>query len=220
MAAELIADPSRAAILDALMEKRALTAGELARQARVTPQTASSHLAKLVAGGLLTMTTQGRHRYYALASAEVAYCLEALACIAPSVPIRSLRESLVEERLHVARTCYDHLAGKLGVELTQIFIETRLLTAEGQNYAVTNEGARFFLDFGLDLELLRRQRRMFARQCLDWSERRYHLAGSLGTAIARQLFERGWLEKIPSCRALRVTDKGRVGLLEMFGLRM
>lgn len=217
--AELIADSSRAAMLDALLGKQALPAGELAYRAGISPQTASSHLAKLVAGGLLVLTTQGRHRYYALASAEVAYALEVLATLAPPAPIRTLRESIVVEQLRFARTCYDHLAGKLGVELTQGLVDSHLLTKDDRNYGVTKEGSCFLTSFGLDLERLQYQRRSFARQCLDWSERRYHLAGGLGTALAEQLFQRGWIQRISSSRAVQVTDSGREGFQKEFGLR-
>lgn len=218
--AELIADPSRATMLDALLVKQALPAGELAYLAGISPQTASSHLAKLVAGGLLVLTTQGRHRYYALASAEVAQALEILATIAPSAPIRTLREAIIGEHLRFARTCYDHLAGKLGVELTQALIAAQLLTEEGQDYRVTKEGARFLTSFGLDLEKIQRQRRCFARQCLDWSERRYHLAGGLGTGLLEQLFQQGWVQRIAVSRAVQVTERGHEGLQRAFGLHV
>ncbi|MEO8971942.1 MAG: winged helix-turn-helix domain-containing protein [Ktedonobacteraceae bacterium] len=218
--AELIADSSRAAMLDALLGKQALPAGELAYRAGISPQTASSHLAKLVTGGLLVLTTQGRHRYYALASAEVANALEVLATLAPPAPIRTLRESIIVEHLRFARTCYDHLAGKLGVELTQVLVDSHLLTIDDGNYCVTNEGSCFLTSFGLDLERIQQQRRSFARQCLDWSERRYHLAGGLGTAILEQLFERRWIQQVSSSRAVRVTDTGREGLQKEFGFRV
>ena len=218
--AELIADASRAAMLDALLGKEALPAGELAYRAGISPQTASSHLAKLVAGGLLVLTNQGRHRYYALANAEVAHALEVLATIAPPAPIRSLRESIAVEQLCFARTCYDHLAGKLGVEVTQVLLDAQLLTRGDQDYGVTKEGACFLTHFGLDLERIQQQRRSFARQCLDWSERRYHLAGGLGAGLAEQLFLRGWIQRISSSRAVRVTGSGREGLQKEFGLRV
>lgn len=218
--AELIADSSRAAMLDALLEKQALPAGELAYRARISPQTASFHLAKLVAGGLLVLTTQGKHRYYALASSEVAHALEVLATLAPPAPIRNLRESIIVEHLRFARTCYDHLAGKLGVELTQALVDSHIVTVCDQQYQLTEVGSSFLTDFGLDLEKLQRQRRVFARQCLDWSERRYHLAGGLGTAIVEQLFQRGWIQRLPSSRAVLVTDVGREGFQREFGLRV
>jgi len=216
--AELIGDPSRAAMLNALFDSRALPAGELAYRARISPQTASTHLAKLVAGGLLTLTREGRHRYYKLASAEVAHALEVLATLAPPAPVRSLRESIVTEQLRLARTCYDHLAGKLGVALTQALVDGQILTVCDQNFCVTRDGAQVLTNFGLDLAAVQRRRRAFARQCLDWSERRYHLAGGLGTAIMERLLELEWIQQLPTGRAIRVTDGGRDGLRQEFGL--
>lgn len=217
--AELIGDPSRAAMLDALLGKHALPAGELASRAGISPQTASTHLAKLVEGGLLVLTRQGRHRYYALASVEVAHALEALAVIAPPAKVRSLRESLAVEHLYVARTCYDHLAGKLGVEITQTLQDSGILELKEQErcYCVTEQGRSFLEQFGIELEILRRSRRAFALSCLDWSERRYHLAGALGAAFLERFFQRGWIERRASGRAVRLTENGQEGLTQIFG---
>jgi DNA-binding transcriptional ArsR family regulator len=217
--AELISDPSRAAMLDALMGKQALPAGELARKAGIAPQTASTHLSKLVDGGLLLLIRQGRHRYYQLANTDVARALEALATIAPPAHAHSLRESIVAEQLRCARTCYDHLAGKLGVQLAQTLHDRDILQFEEQDrkYRVTEEGTRFLTQFGIDLEQLQGLRRAFALPCLDWSERRYHLAGALGAAFAERFFQLGWIEKLPKSRAVRLTENGRAGLVETFG---
>lgn len=209
-------------MLDALLDQHALPAGELAYRAGISPQTASAHLAKLVEGGLLVVQVQGRHRYYTLAGASVAHALEALAVIAPKVPVRSLRASVIAEQLHVARTCYDHLAGKLGVSLTQAMLDAKILHLEKQNqsYQVTEAGADFLKGMGIDLEKLQCQRRAFARPCLDWSERRYHLAGALGAALCERLFQLGWLEKRPSSRAVQVREQGLEGLRTAFGLTL
>lgn len=217
--AELIGDPSRAAMLNALMSKQALPANELASSAGISPQTASTHLAKLVEGGLLTLTSQGRHRYYALSSADVAHAIEALAVIAPPAKVRSLRESLVMEQLHFARTCYDHLAGKLGVALTQALQEADILLhhQEERSYCVTEQGKTFLTDFGIDLGKLQKQRRSFALACLDWSERRYHLAGALGAALAEHFFQLAWIERRFSGRAVQLTEAGEQGLKKIFG---
>lgn len=217
--AELIGDSSRAAMLNALMGKQALPAGELAALAGISPQTASTHLAKLVEGGLLVLDSQGRHRYYALASADVAHALEALAVIAPPARVRSLRESLVTEQLHCARTCYDHLAGKLGVELTQALLDSGMLCREEQekSYYVTEQGRNFLTNFGIDLAKVQRQRRAFTLACLDWSERRYHLAGALGAALTERLFQLAWIEKRPSGRVVQLTQAGLEGLTSAFG---
>jgi DNA-binding transcriptional ArsR family regulator len=217
--AELISDPSRAAMLDALMGKQALPAGELARRAGIAPQTASTHLSKLVDGGLLLLIRQGRHRYYQLASADVARALEALATIAPTAEVHSQRESLAVEQLRSARTCYDHLAGKLGIQLIQALHDHNILQFEEQDrrYRVTEEGTRFLTQFGIDLEQLQELRRAFALPCLDWSERRYHLAGALGAAFADRFFQLGWIERLPAGRAVRLTESGRAGFTKMFG---
>lgn len=216
--AELIGDPSRAAILDALLDKEALPASELAYRAGISPQTASTHLAKLVEGGLLLLTTHGRHRYYTLASAEVAHVMEALATIAPPVKAHSLRETLVAERLRFARTCYDHLAGKLGVALTQALLEREVLRLEASDhYTVIESGSFFLSELGLDVAHIEHQRRAFARPCLDWSERRYHLAGALGAAFAERLFQLNWIERGASKRSVRLTEPGREGLSNLFG---
>lgn len=215
--AELIGDPSRARMLDALLGKQALPASELAYRAGISPQTASTHLARLVEGGLVTLTTRGRHRYYALANAEVAHALEALATIAPAAKVRSLRESLVVEHLRAARTCYDHLAGRLGVELTQALLERDVLHLEAtDSYVVTESGMQFLTRFGLDLDHLQHQRRAFARPCLDWSERQYHLAGALGAAFAERLFQLEWVIRNTSERSVRLTESGREGLRTLF----
>lgn len=217
--AELIGDPSRAAMLDALFDKQVLSAGELAYRANISPQTASTHLAKLVEGGLLILTTQGRHHYYTLASVEVAHALEALAVIAPLAKVRSLREGLLAEHLHFARTCYDHLAGRLGVELTEALQDVQVLQIEEQKrcYQITEKGTFFLTQFGIDLEQLRRQRRAFAYPCLDWSEHRYHLAGALGAAFSERLFQLSWIERGSSNRAVRLTLRGQEELKNIFG---
>jgi DNA-binding transcriptional ArsR family regulator len=217
--AVLIGDPSRAAMLNALNGRQTLPASELARRAGISPQTASVHLAKLVEGGLLTLVAQGRHRYYTLANAEVAQALEALAVIAPPARVRSLRESIVAEQVHVARTCYDHLAGKLGVGLTQALHERGIIQRAEQerNYRITAEGALFLQDFGIELEALQRQRRALALACLDWSERYYHLAGALGAALRERLLQLGWIEQRFSSRAVQLTESGRIGLHRTFG---
>jgi DNA-binding transcriptional ArsR family regulator len=218
--ASLIAEPSRAAILIALIDGRTMLASELARIARITPQTASSHLSKLVEGGLLVMESRGRHRYYRLSSPEVAYVLEAINTIAPPAKIKSLRESDQTKALHLARTCYDHLAGEIGVALTKMFIDLGWIVPEGREYTVTALGLVEFQSFGIDVTRLQRGRRIFARQCLDWSERRHHIAGVLGAAITSRLFELGWIRRMSTSRALVVTDEGHSGFLHRFEIQI
>ena len=210
-------------MLGALMDGEALPSGELARRARVSPQTASSHLAKLLEGGLLVVERHGRHRYYRLANAEVALAVEALTPLAPPAWSRSWRESREEKALRFARTCYDHLAGELGVGITRKLLELGFLEEDGRDYHLTGKGNEWFLGFGVDPEEVRRRRRAFARRCLDWSEHRHHIAGSLGAALTTRLFELGWTERIPdgtSRRAVLLTKTGRTGLIEELGLSL
>lgn len=209
--ASLIGDPSRAAMLMNLLGGKALPASELARVAHVTPQTASSHLAKMLEGGLVVHESYGRHRYFRLASAEVGQALEALNAIAPPKPVRSLRDSDQSKALRFARTCYDHIAGEVGVALTDKILELGLLTEAGRDFVVTDDGTKWFRDFGIDLNGIGRGRRHFARQCLDWSERRHHMAGALGAAVTSRLFELEWIKRIPGGRAIRVTGAGFQG---------
>lgn len=206
--ASLIGDESRARMLMHLADGRSLPAYELARVAGVTPQTASAHLAKLMQGGLLVSEPYGRHRYYRLANAEVGTALESLNAIANPKPIRSLRESEQLRALKFARTCYDHIAGELGVGLTDMMREGGMIQETGRDFVVTVDGERWFSEFGLDLDAIRCGRRHFARQCLDWSARRHHLAGALGVAFMNRLLELKWIERLPAGRALRVTETG------------
>jgi DNA-binding transcriptional ArsR family regulator len=216
--AMLIGEPARAAMLAALLSGQALPAGELASRARISPQTASRHLAKLVAGGLLNVTTTGRHRYYRLKNPDVGAALEALATIAPPVRVRSLRESEEARALRFARTCYDHLAGTVGVAITQCMLAQGVLTmTDEQTYHVSEAGMVWFAEWGIDLYQLRQARRCFAKPCLDWSERQPHLAGALGAAITSKLFERGWIVRISPSRAVRLTEHGREGLQRDLG---
>ncbi|QSO49794.1 ArsR/SmtB family transcription factor [Alicyclobacillus mengziensis] len=201
-----------------LLGGKALPASELARAARVTPQTASSHLAKMVEGGLLVHESYGRHKYYRLASAEVGQALEALNAIAPPKPVRSLRESDQSKALHFARTCYDHIAGEVGVALTDRMLALGIISEDTRDFVVTTGGAKWLRNFGIDLDEIRCGRRHFARQCLDWSERRHHMAGALGAAVTSRLFDMGWIDRIPGGRAIRVTEQGFRGLSREFGI--
>jgi DNA-binding transcriptional ArsR family regulator len=216
--AALVADESRARMLDALLDGRALPATQLAAAARTSRPNASMHLTKLVAAGLLEVEQQGRHRYFRLASPRVATALEALAEIAPARPPRSLRDATIGERLSRARSCYDHLAGRLGVALTEALVAEGSLVNGDDGYAVTTDGARRFASFGISVDELRRKRRAFARRCLDWSERRQHVGGALGAALLDRLLELEWVERRAQTRALEVTPAGTAGLREEFGV--
>jgi DNA-binding transcriptional ArsR family regulator len=211
--AGLLAEPARARMLDALLAGRALPAGELARCAGVTPPTASAHLRRLLDGGLLSVEAQGRHRYYRLAGPAVAEAIEALALIAPPLPVRSLRQSQRAEVLRFARTCYDHLAGVVGVALADSLLRAGALRpAACRDYEVTPEGERLLGGLGVDVAGLRRQRRAFARGCLDWTERTPHLSGALSAALLERLLGLGWLARGRVPRGLVLTDTGRDGL--------
>ena len=213
--AALFAEPARAAIHAALMGDRALPATELAAAARVAPSTASFHLARLVEAGLLAVERHGRHRYYRLADERAARVVEALALVAPQRRARGLREARVGEALRAARTCYDHVAGRVGVGVTDALRADGVLTAD---FALGPNAERWLERFGL--ELPSRSRRPLARACLDWSERRPHVAGALGAALATALVQRRWLQRSGESRALKVTAAGRRALQREFALRV
>lgn len=210
----LIGDPSRALILSALFGGEALPAGELAFRARVTPQTASSHLAKLAEAGLVVVERMGRHRYYRLSGPEIGALLEQMLAVAwaPSVD-----QSRVPAPLRGGRMCYDHLAGRLGVAVTDALVARGLLTRGDEAFALTGDGAAWFAALGIDAAALRDGRRSFARHCIDWSERRPHLAGALGAAIAESFLDRGWIRRDRDSRAVELTEDGRAGLARIFG---
>jgi DNA-binding transcriptional ArsR family regulator len=209
--AALIGDPARAAILSALCDGRAQPASALAYAARVTPQSASNHLAKLLDGGLVAVEAEGRHRYYRLASPQVAAAMEALAHLAP--PIRSLEAPLTAKarRLRVCRSCYDHLAGRLGVAVAAELESRGHLAAPDQaskRYAVTVAGRRWFHELGIEVDSLKPTPAGLARRCLDWTERRHHLAGPLGAALMARLVGLGWLRRDGASRAVSITPVG------------
>jgi DNA-binding transcriptional ArsR family regulator len=218
--AALIGEPARAAMLMALMHGHSLPAGELAYCARVSPQTASSHLAKLVEYDLLTVTTVGRHRYYALRSPEVANVLEALSSIAPLGRVRSLREGKQVEALRRARTCYDHLAGRLGVALAQAIVERGYFRLDPDCCEPTASGLTWLKTWGIDVNALYKSRRPLARPCVDWSERRLHIGGALGAAITNHLFDQGWLVRIPDTRGVLLTESGSAALTHELGMHL
>jgi DNA-binding transcriptional ArsR family regulator len=210
----LLAEPARARILAALGDGRALPASALAAEAGVAPSTASGHLAKLVDGGLLAVESRGRRRYFSLEGQEVAEVLEAIARIAPREPVRSLRQATRAEALRFARTCYDHLAGRLGTALMDALLERGVVADE----YVTEVGFETLARLGVDLDSIPGRRPLF-RSCLDWSERRPHAAGKLGAALATRSFELGWVERLDGTRAVRVTLAGEMAFAEAFGLR-
>ncbi len=206
--AALLGDPARADIVTALNDGRSLPAGELARRAGIAPSTASEHLARLVAGGLLAVETTGRHRYFRIANADVAHAIEALSLLARPRPPRSLREASIGDALAAARTCYDHLAGELGVALTDALLRERALEERDGVFALGPNAAAVLGRLGVDPGALP-ARRPAIRRCIDWSERRPHLAGALGAAICTRAREQRWIEPLPGSRAVKVTAAGR-----------
>ncbi|MFC7901430.1 ArsR/SmtB family transcription factor [Streptomyces griseoincarnatus] len=216
--AALAADETRAACLLALLDGRAWTAGELARHCGVAASTLSEHLGKLVGGGLLAEERQGRHRYVRLADARVAQLVEDLAAhIAPDAaePPRGLRQSGADSAMARGRTCYDHLAGRLGIAVTDA-LTARGLLRQDTGFALTDAGLDWFGALGADLG--RRGRRPLARACLDWTERRPHLAGAAGAALCRHLLDQGWCVRIGSSRAVKVTGAGERALTDLLGI--
>jgi DNA-binding transcriptional ArsR family regulator len=215
--AALVGDPARANMLAALLEGRALTAGELARVAGVAPQTASGHLSRLTAAGLIAVQRQGRHHYHSLASATVARMLEGIMDVAASGPgaarARSLSTGPRDAQMRAARTCYDHLAGRLGVALADALAGSGLVELSPDGGAVTEAGDRFLRGFGLDLDAAagRARGRVFCRPCVDWSERRPHIAGAVGAALCSRLFAIHWIRRVEGSRAVTVTPAGRLG---------
>jgi DNA-binding transcriptional ArsR family regulator len=218
--AALVGDTARAQMLDALVDGRALTAGELAYTARVSPPTASAHLAKLLDGGLITVIKQGRHRYYRLASASVGRMLESIMLVAAmDSPPRYRPRSAREEALRYARSCYDHLAGQLGVAIADALVRREHVSLGDDGGTVTPSGAALMRGLGIDMAEPQRGR-VFCRPCLDWTERRPHLAGVLGARLLCRCFELGWIERGRDSRAIKVTPRGRDGLQEQLGVEL
>jgi DNA-binding transcriptional ArsR family regulator len=234
----LVADRAGARILLALGDGRALPASVLSAEAGVAASTASAHLSKLVAGGLLSVERHGRNRYFRLAGPQVGELIEALARLSPPAPVRSLRQGTKAQAVRFARTCYDHLAGVLGTELMTALLDRELIAGgDGSfdpgaakadrlsspgfdaDYRLTAQGVEQLRAFGIDFETLPR-RRPLIRYCVDWSEQRHHLAGSLGAALADRVFALGWARRIRRSRALLLTDDGYAGLRETFGMEL
>jgi DNA-binding transcriptional ArsR family regulator len=210
--AALIADPARSAILLALLDGRALAAGELACAANVSAQSASMHLAQLLQGGFVDLRREGRHRYYRIASPEIAHAIEALGCISSPRKHKPFGES---ESIRYARTCYDHLAGVLAVNLAAAFERSRYIVShDKREFGLTAKGEAFFEDWNIDIGALRQSRRSFAKRCLDWTERRDHIAGALGAAICQKMLDSRWIRRDRDSRVVYLTTAGREKLGE------
>jgi DNA-binding transcriptional ArsR family regulator len=216
--ASLVGDPVRANILAALMGGRALTAGELVHAAGVSPQTTSGHLGRLTEGRLIACLKQGRHRYYRIASPRVAEMLEGIMAVVADAPPRHRPSSKLDDAMRVARTCYDHFAGKLGVGIADSLTAHGHIVLGEEGGEVTESGFAFFQKFGGDLRAAQSRQRIFCRPCLDWSERRPHIGGSVGAVLTQRCFDLGWVTRIRGGRALTVSEAGRRGFNDAFGV--
>ncbi|MCY7781681.1 MULTISPECIES: winged helix-turn-helix domain-containing protein [unclassified Bacillus (in: firmicutes)] len=212
----LLSDPSRSSILLSLMDGRIHPAGELAYLANIKPQTASFHLNKLLEAKLISVEKHGRHRYYRLSNSDAANMIEQLLHIAPEAKVTSLKDSKEKRDMHFARTCYDHLAGYVGVQITNSLVEQGMLKKIDVNFKVTSEGSLFFSNLGIHEEQQRSKRRAFACCCLDWSERQHHIAGASGNALLVRMLEEEWIVRMPKTRAIRITQSGKIALDKYF----
>jgi DNA-binding transcriptional ArsR family regulator len=222
--AALAGDPARAGMLHALMDGRALTASELARVAGIAPQTASGHLARMTAVGLLHVEKQGRHRYHRLASPAVAQMMESIMLVASrsDASQRKLTVGPRDAALRAARTCYDHLAGRLGVALADALVAGGQVELASDGGLMTETGLNLLRKLGIDIDPMAarggRRGRVLCRPCLDWSERRPHLAGAVGAALCTHSFAQGWIRRIDGTRAVAITPKGQRSYRELFGV--
>lgn len=217
--ASLIGDPTRTAILMALLDGKSMPAGELARLANVSPQTASHHLSKLVDGGLIKVEAWSRHRYYRLASADIAKTMEAIAMIAPPSPVRSLRQSNQAKALQFARTCYDHIAGEFGVKFSCALVTKRYLEEEEEGYLLTITGESWLREFGIDGSKIPKAYSMIPWH-VDWTERVHHVAGPIAVAITKRLFELDWIAQGQIRRSIIVTEQGHLAFQDQFGISL
>jgi DNA-binding transcriptional ArsR family regulator len=219
--ANLFADPARALILRTLIDGTLRPAGELAYTANISAQSASAHLMKLVHGGLLIAEAQGRHRYFRLANAQVADAIEALASLSVAVRPRAPRSVLPSKSVTIqflnARTCYDHLAGGMAVRVCEAMTKSRWLSQEGRDFRLTRLGAKELAALDIDLDAARRSRRVFARACVDLTQRRPHIGGALGAALLDCYVDRGWILRARRSRVVTITPKGQDGFRHAFG---
>jgi DNA-binding transcriptional ArsR family regulator len=218
--ASLLADPARAQILRTLIDGTMRPAGELAYAANISAQSASAHLAKLVDGGLLSLEAQGRHRYFRIASAEVAHAVESLGSLSMALRPRDPRSPPIPKSAPVqflhARTCYDHLAGNMAVRICEAMFKARWMTAEGRDFRLTRLGEKKLAALDIDLATVRRSPRAFARACVDLTQRRPHLGGALGAALLDLYITRGWILRTRRSRAVNITLRGDEAFGKLF----
>lgn len=223
--ATLIGEPARIKILWSLMDGKAHTATELAIIASISPQSASMHLHKLLEADLLKVIAQGRHRYYSFAKNEVAYAIEAMAGLTQPAQVevteaKAINQARADSPFRYCRSCYDHLAGQAGVAITDGLLQLNYLVEIEQTFQVSHQGHLFFQNFGIDTEMLSKHKRILARPCLDWSERRLHLAGSIAAAMLTKMINDQWLRRVQNTRTLAFTSVGKGKLYDMLGVAL
>jgi DNA-binding transcriptional ArsR family regulator len=216
--ADLMGDPARSNMIMALMSGLSLSAGELAREAGVTPSTATGHLGKLESSGLLTSTKHGRHRYFRIADPDVAHVVEALIAVATRVGHLRTRPGPKDEAMRHARSCFDHLAGRLAVDLFERWVEYRVLGWRGEPVYLTSKGHRFLTERGIDIDALERKKRPLCRTCIDWSERQHHLGGSIGAAILALASKEGWAVREGRSRVVSFNAMGEKNFIRWYSL--
>ena len=214
--ATLIGDATRASILWNLLDGRAFTATELAIAVETSAQNISMHLGKLLDANLISVEKQGRHKYYRFSNKEVAYAVEAMANLIPKPEISAKKKTENYPPIKYCRTCYDHLAGKIGVALAESLLEQKIIIEKNNTFEITSEGEKWFSDFGVNIGDAKKQKRIFLKPCLDWSERRYHIAGSVGTLLLNKMLEQDWIRRTANSRVIIITAKGEKEMLQNF----
>jgi DNA-binding transcriptional ArsR family regulator len=207
-AAALVGDPTRATILWTLLDGKALTATELAIAADTTPQNISMHLNKLLQADLLSAEQQGRHRYYRFSRKDIAYAIEAIAALVPASATKHKDQAEITPAIKYCRTCYDHLAGKIGVAICDSLVHQKIVIEQQKEFSLSKKGEKWFAGFDIDASDLKKQRRSFIRPCLDWSERRYHIAGSLASSLLDTMLAADWIRRTRNSRAIVITASG------------
>ncbi len=218
--AGLIGDPTRATIMWTLLDGKAFTATELAITADTSPQNISMHLNKLVQAGLLGVESQGRHRYYKFSGKDIAYAIEAMANLIPHPTTGKNQDTENISPIKHCRTCYDHLAGKVGVLITDSLLQQKIILDRNNSFELSIKGQKWFSGLDINIDKLKQQRRFFLRPCLDWSERRHHIAGSLAASLLDKMLSSDWLRKTKNSRAIIITGKGQKKLYEYFKISL